>query len=132
MTKQEYLETIKRSAVAKIGVEASETLGKRELWPWRPLDICSDTAYRYSVMLHERFPDIKALPFGWINDESGLYNDGWVVLALFDLNRQDERVMIYDCQTKKSPLINFFYASFEDWLESAEKEAKECQNYRDK
>ena len=66
------------------------------------------------------------MPFALISDESGIYNDGWVVLACFDGENfsGNPMVRIYDYSTPQiSPWQNRSYDNFLDWLEADKKEA---------
>jgi len=72
-----------------------------------------------------KFPEAKLIPFAWINDQSGVYNDGWVILALFDASESEEpRIRIYDCaHPKNTPWDNLSYLNFDDWIVAAKKES---------
>ncbi|MCF5591461.1 hypothetical protein, partial [Pseudomonas syringae] len=55
-----------------------------DIEPWRFLskDMATSLFYYSSMLL--KFSEAALVPFAIIQDESGLYNDGWVVLACFD------------------------------------------------
>jgi len=98
----------------------------RELYPWRTLATDMATSLYYFGSMILKFPDHPLVPFAMIHDESGLYNDGWVVLACFDGAdfSGDPPVRIYDYSNPKAlPWENRSYQSFSDWLEAAKKES---------
>lgn len=81
-----------------------------------------------------KFPNTPLIPFAFISDPSGLYNDGFVVLACFDGsdNSESPRVRIYDFGTpKKSPWDNLNYINFDAWLDFAKKESIQFKADRD-
>lgn len=103
----------------------------RDLYPWRVLaaDMAGSLCYFGAMLL--KFPNNPLVPFAIINDESGLYNDGWVVLACFDGAdfSGNPPVRIYDYSNPKaSPWENRSYQSFSDWLETAKKEASDYRS----
>lgn len=59
--------------------------------------------YYYGAML-QKFPDAPLVPFAVVNDQSGLYNGGWVVLASFDGRDKSgsPRVCIYTTQGQRN------------------------------
>ncbi len=97
-----------------------------DLEPWTFL--AADKALSLSYFSHmlTKFPAVPLIPFAIINDESGFYNDGWVVLACFegnDLSGQPT-VRIYDSGTPKStPWDNLSHINFSEWLDAAKKES---------
>lgn len=102
--------------------------------PWRFLskDMATSLFYYGSMLL--KFPGSGLVPFAIIQDESGHYNDGWVVLACFESVGGNPCVRIYDYSKPKiSPWDNASYANFSDWLESAKAESlrykTELDNY---
>jgi len=73
-----------------------------------------------------KFPGAALVPFAIIQDESGLYNDGWVVLACFDGERKEgsPSVRIYDySKPKLSPWDNLAYSGFAEWFIAAKEES---------
>lgn len=97
-----------------------------DLWPWKLMseDMALSLSYFGSMLL--KFPDKYLVPFAIINDESGVYNDGWVVLACFDgLDLSgNPAVRLYDYSRPKiSPWENMGYQSFSEWLGAARQEA---------
>ena len=53
-----------------------------EPWSFLAEDMPMSLSY-YGEMLR-KFPETPLIPFAFISDESGLYNDGYIVLACFD------------------------------------------------
>lgn len=97
-----------------------------ELTPWSFLSKdMARTLYYYGAMLLE-FPDKPLIPFAIIRDETGLYNDGWIVLACFDGldSSSNPCVRIYDYSTPKiSPWENMSYQNFSIWINAAKEES---------
>lgn len=103
----------------------------QDLYPWRTLaaDMANSLYYFGSMLL--KFPNNPLVPFAIIHDESGVYNDGWVVLACFDGAdfSGDPPVRIYDYSNPKAlPWENRSYQSFSDWLEAAKKESSDYRS----
>lgn len=99
-----------------------------KLDPWEFL--CNDmaTSLLYYGKLLKKFPGRNLVPFAIASDNSGFFNDGWVVLACFDGNEKPHcsKVLIYDYSTPKiTPWENKIFSSFGDWLESAKQESLE-------
>jgi len=89
------------------------------------------TSLLYSAAMLLQFPEAALIPFAIIQDESGLYNDGWVVLACFDGRNKEGNlgVRIYDYSRPKfSPWDNFTYSCFSEWLSAAKEESSRYKN----
>lgn len=104
-------------------ITASEGL---DIEPWWFLskNMAMSLSYYGSMLL--KFPGAVLIPFAIIQDESGSYNDGWVVLACFDGGdiSGDPAVRIYDfSKPKSSPWDNLGYPNFSAWLEAAKEES---------
>ncbi|WP_218278097.1 hypothetical protein [Pseudomonas sp. OV226] len=99
--------------------------GEIDVAPWQFLtkDMGRSLFYYGSMLL--KFPGSTLVPFAIIQDESGLYNDGWVVLACFDGSEGgDLAVRIYDySRPKSSPWDNFSYSGFSEWFSAAKEES---------
>ena len=108
----DYLSVVMKSEVLDI-----------EPWSFLSKDMALSLSYYGSMLL--KFPGSALVPFAIIQDESGLYNDGWVVLACFDGSKDGVGgVRIYDySRPKSSPWDNFSYASFSEWLSAAKEES---------
>ena len=95
-----------------------------EPWQFLSQDMPKSLSYYGSLLL--KFPAKPLIPFAIINDESGFYNDGWVVLACFDGSDQTGSpcIFIYDYSSpNKLPWENLSYTTFTDWLKAAQKES---------
>lgn len=104
-------------------VAASEGLDM-EPWSFLSRNMALSLSY-YSAMLL-KYPGSMLIPFAIIQDETGLYNDGWVVLACFEGGDKtgDPAVKIYDfSRPKSSPWDNLGYLNFAVWLEAAKEES---------
>lgn len=94
-----------------------------EPWFFLSRDMGATLSY-YGAML-QKFPGSPLVPFAMVNDQTGHYNDGWVVVACFDGNDRsvNPRVCIYDySQPNRSPWERTC-ANFAEWLATAEKES---------
>jgi len=103
----------------------------QELYPWSALaaDMASSLYYFGSMLL--KFQNNPLDPFAIIHDETGLYNDGWIVLACFDGAdfSGNPPVRIYGYSNPKVlPWENKSYKSFSDWLEAAKKESSDYRS----
>ncbi|WP_066732231.1 hypothetical protein [Cupriavidus sp. D384] len=97
-----------------------------DLQPWRFLakDVPASLSY-YGRML-QGFPERPLIPFAMIDDQTGFYNDGWVVLACFDGTDTsgEPSVFVYDYATPKTlPWENLSYDNFTTWMEAAQVES---------
>ncbi|MDO7930377.1 hypothetical protein Q6A51_26770 [Pseudomonas sp. KFB-139] len=94
-----------------------------EPWGFLSNDMGRSLFYYSSMLL--KFPGRGLVPFAIIQDESGLYNDGWVVLACFERNKVGGfSVLIYDySRPSLSPWDNISYSGFSDWLIAAIEES---------
>lgn len=103
-----------------------------EFYPWKFMatDLAISIYYFGALLL--QFPEKPLIPFAIINDESGVYNDGWVVLACFDgLDFSgNPKVLIQDYSNPKaSPWENKSYENFSDWIKSAKKDSLDYKSY---
>ncbi|PQP00749.1 hypothetical protein C5612_22680 [Pseudomonas frederiksbergensis] len=97
-----------------------------DIEPWRFLskNMAGSLFYYGSMLL--KFSGAALVPFAIIQDESGLYNDGWVVLACFDVSNKEDcpNVRIYDySRPKLSPWDNLAYSNFSEWFSAAKEES---------
>lgn len=95
-----------------------------EPWSLMALDMPSSLSFYGGMLL--KFPDVPLIPFAKICDPTGIYNDGYVVLACFDGRDKagEPAVRIYDFgRPKVSPLENLGYSNFSDWLAAAKSES---------
>lgn len=103
-----------------------------KLEPWMLL--CDDMAMSllYYGTLLKKFPEKNLIPFAIASDKTGVFNEGWVVLACFDGDDKSNnpKVLIYDYATPKiSPTNNKIFSSFAEWLESARKDSLEYSTH---
>jgi hypothetical protein len=106
----------------------------QDISPWNLLckDMATSLFYYGSMLL--KFPESALVPFAIIQDESGLYNDGWVILACFDGGRDEvaPKVRIYDySRPKSSPWDNLSFSSFSEWLTAAQEESARFKDEQD-
>lgn len=97
-----------------------------EIEPWSFLAADKPLSLSFYGEMLLKFPSMPLIPFACVDDQSGLYNDGWVVLACFDGvdSSSQPRVRIYDSSTPKStPWQNLSYTNFSDWLDAAKIES---------
>jgi len=102
-----------------------------EPWTWLADNMPQSLSY-YGAML-EKFKEGPLVPFAIICDETGLHNDGYVTLALFDGSdiSDSPRVRIYDYSNpKKGPWDNLSYNDFEEWLVAAREESADYKTQR--
>lgn len=96
-----------------------------EPWSFLAMDMARSLSYYGNMLLH--FPNSPLIPFAIICDQSGFWNDGYVVLACFDGSdfSGDPKVRIYDYgRPKISPWENMSYPNFLAWMEDAKKESE--------
>lgn len=108
--------------------------GFPEIEPWQFLAKDMATSLSYYGTLMKKFPDVPLVPFAIIDDQSGAYNDGWVVLACFDGRDKTgvPKVFVYDFSTpKKLPWENLIYEDFSDWLRAAREESRRYLDERE-
>ena len=95
--------------------------------PWRFLfeDMAASLSY-YGAML-QKYSSPPLVPFAMVDDQSGLYNEGWVVLACFDGGNTSGNPRVYVHDYAKPPKSSAELPSFNDfnaWLAYAEDESK--------
>ena len=102
--------------------------------PWFLLGGDMPTSLSYYGDMLLKFPEAPLIPFAIIEDETGFYNDGYLVLACFDGSdlSGEPKVRIYDYgRPKISPWENKSFSNFLDWLDAAKKESKFWQAERE-
>lgn len=90
---------------------------------WKSFKNKESYFHRFSLVFSEKYPNAKLVPFSFIHDLSGHYNDGWPVVACFDL-MDANRVRIYDfAAPENTPWMNHGYENFDEWRVVAEEES---------
>ncbi|QNA88420.1 hypothetical protein G4G28_07770 [Massilia sp. Dwa41.01b] len=101
-------------------VELALSQNQPDLSPWELLflDVPRSSSY-YGAML-QRYPDKPLVPFAIANDESGLFNDGYVVLACFDGNDKSGNPTIYYHDYGSDQHVHwsdrYCIPNFDEWL----------------
>ncbi|GHC31965.1 hypothetical protein GCM10010082_27850 [Kushneria pakistanensis] len=103
----------------------------QDLLPWKIMagDMAACLSYFGAMLL--KFPNRPLVPFAIVHDESGVYNDGWIVLACFDGTdlSGDPPVRIYDySRPKVFPWDEKPYQNFSAWLETAKNESSDYKS----
>lgn len=107
-------------------LEIAKTQNWPDIAPWRFLGLDMGSSLSYYDSMLQMFPQKPLVPFAIISDESGYYNDGYVVLACFECSDSlgEPMVRIYDHgKPKISPWENLAYSSFSEWLLAASEES---------
>ncbi len=111
-----------------------------DIMPWR--FFANDNfldLHKYFVLLRDKYPQGCLIPFAYIHDLSGFWEEGWPVIANFDPN-SGNTVRIYAAEiSHSSPWVNKGFANFVEWLGRAERESAiykaeiaELESYSDK
>jgi hypothetical protein len=100
-----------------------------DIRPWTLLSQNMAASLSYYGAMLQKFPERPLIPFAILDDQSGFYNDGWVVLACFDgLNHSgNPEVLIYDYSRPVPPWDNLIHNDFSAWLKDAQAEAKQFE-----
>ncbi|MES2770382.1 MAG: hypothetical protein V4623_00095 [Pseudomonadota bacterium] len=107
-----------------------------ELSPWSFLlteqqpGAREEIAQTYYDALRERCPERHLVPFAIAQETSGVYNDGFVVVACFDAKAEEPVVFIYDYAAEaEQTLAQPEHQSFSAWLEAAQAESTAYQSH---
>src|SRR5262245_24255595 len=95
--------------------------------PWHFLFADLPASLSYLGAMLQKFPDKPLVPFAIIDDQSGTYNGGWVVLALFDGDDGSGNPGVYLFDYSKPPKGRSQLESFKDfdaWLAYAKDESR--------
>ncbi len=99
--------------------------------PWKTFKDEKEKLLNFYKILKEKYPQGLLLPFAYIHDLSGFCNDGWPIVACFDLNDLP-LVRIYDFSSpENSPWMNHSYKDFAEWLRMAKEESLTYQSELD-
>ncbi|MEJ7804956.1 MAG: hypothetical protein WKG03_03420 [Telluria sp.] len=97
------------------------------LEPWNFLFLDMPSSLKYYGAMLQKYPDKPLIPFAIIDDRSGLYNDGYVVLACFDGDDKSGDPKVYFHDYSKSKRANwderYSLPNFGEWLRVAEGES---------
>ena len=114
---QSYIDTVKSNNIIDL-----------EPWDFLCKDIGKSLSY-YGALLIE-YRDQPLIPFAIASDESGFFNDGYVVLACFDGSDKsgDPKVYFHDygySYSGEDPVRGkqYYLENFSVWLESAKEES---------
>lgn len=95
--------------------------------PWNFLFSSMPSTLNYYGAMLLKYPDKPLVPFAIIDDKSGLYNGGYVVLACFDGDDKsgDPKVYFHDYSNTKrvSWADRYCLPHFAEWLRVAEEES---------
>jgi hypothetical protein len=95
--------------------------------PWKFLFLDMPKSLNYYGAMLQKYPDKPLVPFAIIDDQSGFYNDGYVVLACFDGDDKsgDPKVYFHDYSNPKR--VNwadrYSLVNFTEWLRVAGEES---------
>ena len=95
--------------------------------PWKFLFLDMPRSLNYYGAMLQKYPDKPLIPFAIIDDQSGFYNGGYVVLACFDGDDKsgDPKVYFHDYSNPKR--INwpdrYSLVNFTEWLRVAGEES---------
>ena len=94
-----------------------------DLEPWNFLFLNLPKSLSYYGSMLEKYPDKPLVPFAFIDDQSGFYNDGYIVLACFDGDDQsgDPKIYFHDYSNPKRVdwPDRYSLANFTEWLRVA-------------
>lgn len=97
------------------------------LEPWKFLFLDMPCSLNYYGAMLQKYPDKPLVPFAILDDPSGTFNDGYVVLACFDGDDRsgDPKVYLHDYGNPKRVdwPDRYFLANFTEWLRVAGEES---------
>ncbi|MDF7681821.1 hypothetical protein PT300_15030 [Enterobacteriaceae bacterium ESL0689] len=119
---QSYIDTVKADNVIKI-----------EPWVFLCHDIGMSLSYYGSLLI--KYKDHPLIPFAIANDQSGFFNDGYVILACFDGNDKTGYPKIYFHDYGYNGKIpdwdkRYYLGNFSVWLELAKEESAQYKAER--
>lgn len=98
-----------------------------DLEPWKFLFLNMPKSLNYYGAMLEKYSDKPLVPFAIIDDQSGFYNGGYVVLACFDGDDKsgDPKVYFHDYSNPKRAdwPDRYSLANFTEWLRVAGEES---------
>ncbi len=100
-----------------------------DLEPWKLLFNSMGTSLSYYGDMLKKYEDKPLIPFAVFVDESGIIDEGYAMLACFDVDDRsgDPIVYLHNYEKKEYPIWSKRYhiKNFTAWLKRAEKEAEE-------
>ena len=97
-----------------------------DIRPWRFFINQENDLIRFKDLFKKKYPTNTLIPFAYIHDMNGFYNDGYPVVASFDVTEKKSSTLIriYDFSVPNhSPWDNLSYFSFDGWLDMAKEES---------
>lgn len=98
-----------------------------DLAPWKFLFLDMPCSLHYYGAMLQKYPDKPLVPFAIANDPSGMFNDGYVVLACFDGDDRsgNPKVYFHDYGSRKQVNWSDRYCldNFTAWLQIAQGES---------
>jgi hypothetical protein len=105
-----------------------------DLEPWKFLFFDMPQSLNYFGAMLQKYPDKPLVPFAIIDDQSGAFNDGYVVLACFDGDdiSGDPKIYFHDYSNPKKIDWSDRYsvANFNEWLRVAEDDSSHYKTER--
>ncbi|MDF7671073.1 hypothetical protein PT276_07690 [Orbaceae bacterium ESL0721] len=97
-----------------------------EPWTFLCRDMATSLSYYGSMLI--KYPDHPLIPFAIVNDETGYFNDGYVILACFYGNDKngDPRVYYHDYGSRNKDIAwdkRYYLTNFTSWLETTKEES---------
>ncbi len=98
-----------------------------DLIPWQFLFLDMPRSLSYFGAMLQKYTDKPLIPFAIVDDKTGLYNGGFVVLACFDGDDKSGNPKVYFHDYSSAKRVEWAHryslASFSDWLRVAEEES---------
>ena len=120
-------------------VELAQGQAFPDLDPWTFLFLDMPSSLNYYGAMLQRYPDKPIIPFAIANDETGFWNDGYVILACFDGDDRggDPKVYFHDYGSPENVdwADRYSLLNFSEWLLVAREESAryklECAELED-
>jgi hypothetical protein len=98
------------------------------LEPWNFLCFNMAKSLNYFGALLQKYPDKPLVPFAIVDDQSGFFNDGYVVLACFDGDDKNGNPKVYFHDYSNAKRVEWSerhsLANFAEWLKVATEESE--------
>lgn len=103
--------------------------------PWHFLFSSMPSSLNYYGAMLLKYPDKPLIPFAIINEKSGLYNDGYVVLACFDGDDKSGNPKVYFHDYSHTKQVSwadrYCLLNFAEWIHVAKEESARFTAERD-